>query len=100
MALKRKDISALRGLLYSLESDRPMSEATRAEHVDALRRCIAQFEVGDPDSPLWWAAGALKKSVKRIPGNRYMIDDGNLYRWAMTQIFDLVPDPEDVRHAH
>jgi hypothetical protein len=100
MSLRRDQIAALRGLLYQLEANKPMDAETRREHTAALRRTLLELETGNPDSPLWWACGALKKSVRKVTPTRYVVHDIPLYSWAMQQISELVPDGEDAGNAH
>jgi hypothetical protein len=94
MPLEPSQIPILRGILYSLENPKPMSERVRRDHVDALKRCIAELEAGSPQTPLWWAAGALRKSMKQVSPNLYIATDRNLQTWALDQIFELIPEDE------
>lgn len=100
MPASRADLSDLRGLLYYLENpNRHCDPVLRRQQIDALKRALDIMETGDPASPLWWAAGALRKSVRKVSPRMYVTVDRELETWALDQIFELMPgDDTDARH--
>lgn len=93
MPASKSDVRELRGLLWFLENpDKKVDAQSRREQIDALKRALQIMEYGDPQSPLWWAAGALKKATQKIMPGRYIIDDPTLYKWAMEQIHEMFPE--------
>ena len=89
MPLGPKNLHTLRGILYSLEHDKILSEAVRHEYVEGLRRCIADVENGNLQSPMWWAAGALHASMRKLPSGIYIVTDRVLNTWALDKIFEF-----------
>ena len=100
MAATPADIPELRGLLYFLEHpDKHCDSLTRRKQVDALKRALQVLEYGDPASPLWWVAGALRKSVRKVSPRMYITVDRELETWAFDRLFELMPgDDTDARN--
>ncbi len=92
MPAKRSDLSALRGILYYLKHPpRHDDPVVRRSHVDALARLITELEEKEPPSPIWWLAGALKMSYKKV-GPMYIVTDRDLATWTLDKLFELFPD--------
>jgi hypothetical protein len=94
------DIQELRGLLYFLENPDKYTDAiTRRKQIDALRRALQVLEYGDPASPLWWVAGALRKAVRKVSPRMYVTVDRSLETWAFDELFRMFPeDDTDARN--
>ncbi len=100
MPASRADLNELRGLLYYLENPaRHCDPVLRRQQIDALKRALHLMETGDPASPLWWAAGALRKAVRKVSPRMYVTVDRALETWAPAQIFEMMPgDDTDARN--
>lgn len=94
MPAKPADIRELRGILYYLESPPKFNDpVVRRSHVDALKRLIGRLEMTSAPSPVWWLAGALKKSYKKV-GNIYIVTDRDLATWTLDKLFEMFPDED------
>jgi hypothetical protein len=99
----KTDVHELRQLQYFLEHpDAYCPAEIRRQHIDALKRMLHTMENGDPKSPAWWVAAALRKSMRKISPTMYVVADRELQTWAMDQIFELFPDEDShgLRSGH
>lgn len=95
MPATKADIAELRGILRHLRSKEPTALVGRIA-LDALDRAVAYLEECiEPNSPLWWAAGALKSSYRKLPSGIYIVTDRDTATWALDQIFSLLPEVHD-----
>lgn len=96
MPASKADISELRSLQYFLEHpDRYYPNEVKRQHIVALKRMLRTIEGGDPDSPVWWAAGALIQSMRKVNPGMYIVVDRTLQTWALDQLFSFFPDARD-----
>lgn len=94
----KADLAELRMLQYFLEHpDQHYPVEVRRQHVDALKRMIHLVEYGDPKSPAWWVAAALRRSMRKISPTMYVCTDRELNTWALDQIFLMFPEDDDER---
>ena len=95
MAATSSDIKELRGLLYYLENPPRFDDpVVRRAHVDGLKKLINELETEHPPSPLWWLAGAIKRSYKKV-GPMYIVTDRDLNTWALEKLFEMFPDEDE-----
>jgi hypothetical protein len=91
----QQDLVELRGLQYFLEHpDLHYPVDVKRAHVDALKRMLHTMEHGDPKSPAWWIAAALRRSMRKVSPTLYICTDRELNTWALDQIFELFPDEQ------
>lgn len=97
MPATKADLEELRGILRYLRGPtKPGDSVISKLATDALERALSYLDdTVETNSPLWWAAGALKGSMRKIREDYYVVTNRGTHSWALRQIWELLPNVEE-----